>query len=79
MTPLIRRVVRFGNVGVAYRDLAIAERTLTDAGVSSLAIRPVTLTGGRPKGNAGPTARHATFSTIRRADVAAWILGVAEG
>jgi uncharacterized protein YbjT (DUF2867 family) len=39
-----------------------------------LAVRPVTLADGPPNGRAGPVARYTFRSTVRRADVAAWML-----
>lgn len=78
LTAPVRALVEAGNVGVAYRDLEAAEAVLSDPSVPSLAVRPVTLVGGRPRGRAAPVARYGVLSTVRRADVAQWMLDVAE-
>jgi hypothetical protein len=72
-------LIRSGNVGVAYRDLEAAERVVNGAGLDALAVRPVTLTPGAPTGHAGAVSRYGILSTIRRSDVARWMLDAAEG
>jgi uncharacterized protein YbjT (DUF2867 family) len=74
----VRRLIAAGNVGVAYRDLDAMETTLAASTLDWLVVRPVTLTDGPPRGNARPVARYALTSTIRRADVAAWMLAAVE-
>ena len=76
---LVRMMIRAGNVGVAYRDLEAAERMMERDEIDSLAVRPVTLVPGPPTGKAGPVGRYGLRSTIRRSDVAHWMLDVAEG
>ena len=71
----VRWMVSSGNVAVAYRDLAEMERLLSASRLDWLAVRPVTLMDGKPTGRAGPVTRYGLFSIIRRADVAAWMLG----
>ncbi|HEX6048203.1 MAG TPA: NAD(P)H-binding protein [Gemmatimonadaceae bacterium] len=71
----VRWLVSAGNVAVAYRDLAEMERLLSASRLDWLAVRPVTLMDGKPTGRAGPVTRYGLFSIIRRADVAAWMLG----
>jgi hypothetical protein len=39
-----------------------------------LAVRPVTLAGGAARRPAQPVARYTLTSTVRRAEVAAWML-----
>ena len=78
-SPLVRRLIRSGSIGVAYRDLEAAERMIERAEINSLAVRPVTLVPGAPTGNAGPVDRYGLFSTVRRSDVAQWMLDVADG
>ena len=72
---IVRWVVGAGNVGVAYRDLAEMERRLSASALDWLAVRPVTLVNGPPTGLAGNVDRYGLFSSVRRSDVAAWMLG----
>lgn len=76
---MIRLMIGSGSIGATYRDLARAETRLADSGVRSLAVRPVTLTGGTPTGRAEPVSRYGAMSMIRRSDVATWMLDVADG
>jgi uncharacterized protein YbjT (DUF2867 family) len=78
LTWPVRRLVATGNVGVAYRDLAAMEDMLAASGLDWLVVRPVTLSNGLPRGNARVVERYTMVSTIRRADVAAWMLAAAE-
>ncbi|MEE8156029.1 MAG: NAD(P)H-binding protein [Phycisphaerales bacterium] len=78
-SALVRRMIRLGSIGVAYRDLEAAERLIERAEINSLAVRPVTLVNGAPTGNAGPVDRYGLLSTVRRSDVAQWMLDVADG
>jgi uncharacterized protein YbjT (DUF2867 family) len=75
LTTPVRWMVSSGNVGVAYRDLAEMERLLSASRLDWLAVRPVTLVNGVPTARAGRVTRYGLFSIIRRADVAAWMLG----
>ncbi|MEQ8819713.1 MAG: NAD(P)H-binding protein [Sumerlaeia bacterium] len=78
-TPTIQRMIRMGKVGIAYRDLNRAEEVLNAEGIANLSVRPVTLLPGMPKGNAVPAEKYGLFSTIRRSDVAKWMVDVADG
>jgi len=71
----VRWLVGTGNVGVAYRDLAEMERLLSASRLDWLAVRPVTLMDGPPTGRVGKVGKYGLFSIVRRADVAAWMLG----
>ena len=71
----VRRLVAAGNVGVAYRDLAAMEAALAASDAAWIVARPVTLVDGAPTGGARQVARYGLTSIIRRADVAAWMLG----
>jgi uncharacterized protein YbjT (DUF2867 family) len=75
LTTPVRWMVSAGNVGTAYRDLAEMERILASGRLDWLAVRPVTLVDGPPTGRVGKVERYGLFSIIRRADVAAWMLG----
>lgn len=75
----VRRMIDAGHVGTAYRDLARAEHVLEESNVRSLAVRPVTLMNGAPTGRGGPVNRYGLLSTIRRSDVATWMVDVADG
>jgi uncharacterized protein YbjT (DUF2867 family) len=78
LTGPTRWLVRQGQIGVAYRDLAAMERALADSGLDWLASRPVTLIDGAPTGRAREVERYRFTSTVRRSDVAAWILDAVE-
>ena len=75
----VRLMIDAGHVGTAYRDLERAESVLARSPVRSLAVRPVTLTHGPPSGRVGPVRRYGLLSTVRRSDVATWMLDVADG
>ena len=79
LSSLVRTLTRSGNVGVAYQDLESAEEAMPTDDGRWLAVRPVTLVGGAFTGRAGPVERYGLLSTIRRADVAGWMVEVAEG
>ena len=74
----VRWLVGAGNVAVAYRHLAGMEAVLAGSGLDWLVVRPVTLTAGAPTGLARPVRRYTLASTVRRADVAAFMLAAAE-
>ena len=74
----VQRLVDTGNVAVAYRDLARMEAVLAASGLDWCVARPVTLVDGAPTGGARAVSRYGLASTVRRADVAWWMLDVAE-
>jgi uncharacterized protein YbjT (DUF2867 family) len=67
-----------GNIAVAYEDLARMESILRASALDWLAVRPVTLAHGPPTGRARPVARFTMTSSVRRSDVAAWVLDALE-
>lgn len=75
LTTPVRWMVGAGTIGVAYRDLAEMERLLSASLLDWLAVRPVTLMDGPPTGRVGKVEKYGLFSIVRRADVAAWMLG----
>ena len=75
----VRRLVGAGNVGVAYRDLAAAEAALAASDRDWCAVRPVTLADGPPARRARPVARYGITSSVRRSEVATWMVDAAEG
>ena len=75
LTTPVRWMVGAGTIGVAYRDLAEVERLLSASLLDWLAVRPVTLMDGPPTGRVGKVEKYGLFSIVRRADVAAWMLG----
>jgi uncharacterized protein YbjT (DUF2867 family) len=75
----MRWLVTRGNIGVAYKDLERAEAVLRASALDWLAVRPVSLVNGLPTGRARPVARFGIFATVRRSDVAAWMLQALEG
>ena len=75
---LVRKIVRSGNIAGQYRDLAKMEQVLAASSLDWLAVRPVTLKNGKPSGKAHPVTRYRITSTIRRSDVAQWMLKALE-
>ncbi|HEV2149927.1 MAG TPA: NAD(P)H-binding protein, partial [Longimicrobiaceae bacterium] len=74
----VRWLVRQGQIGVAYRDLEAAEQALAGSGLDWLAVRPVTLANGGPADRAREVERYGLASTVRRSDVAAWMVAALE-
>ena len=74
----VRRLVATGNVAVAYRDLERMERVLEESALDWLAVRPVTLADGAPRRAARPVERYGLTSSVRRSEVAAWMLDAVE-
>lgn len=74
----VQRLIGLGNVAVAYRDLAAMEALLPPSGLEWQVVRPVTLVEGSATGAARPVDRYTMLSTIRRADVAHWMMEQAE-
>ncbi len=79
LTRPVKKLIRTGNVAVAYRDLENAERLLAESELNALAVRAVTLLPGKPTGKAGPVHRYGLLSMIRRSDVAQWMIDIADG
>lgn len=78
LTWPVRRLVARGQIAVAYRDLARMEAILGESSLDWLVVRPVTLTDGPPTRRVGPVTRYGLRSTVRRADVAFWMLASLE-
>ncbi len=78
-SALVKLMIGLGNVGVAYQDLEKAEAILDGSPVRSLAVRPVTLVSGSPKRKRGPVDQYRMLSTIRRSEVAQFLLDVVDG
>jgi uncharacterized protein YbjT (DUF2867 family) len=78
LTSPTRWLVRQGQIAVAYCDLATMEQTLAASDLDWLAVRPVTLVNGPPNGGAREVDRYRFTSTVRRSEVAAWMLGAVE-
>lgn len=74
----VRRLITLGNIGQTYEDLEAAEQLMSVSSVQSLAVRPVTLRPGPPAGRAAPVDRYGLLSTVRRADVAEWMIHISE-
>lgn len=55
------------------------ESVLRASTLDWLAVRPVTLTHGPPTGRARPVDRYGITSTVRRSDVASWMLEALSG
>jgi putative NADH-flavin reductase len=78
LTWPVRTLLSLGNVGAAYRDLAEMELSLTRSSADWLTVRPVTLVNGDVSGAAHEVTRFSLRSTIRRADVAQWMIECVE-
>lgn len=79
LTWPVQRLVTTGNVAVAYRDLAGMEARFAASSLDWLAVRPVTLMPGSPRRRARPVDGYGLLSTVRRSEVAAWIVAAARG
>lgn len=73
-SPVIRKLVTLGNIGVAYTDLERAEQQMQASEFNAVAVRPVTLSPGNPTGKASTTDSYHLLSTVRRSDVALWMI-----
>jgi putative NADH-flavin reductase len=75
--PLMNWVMRFlvkrSKIGVAYRDLAVAEDHLATSTLDWTAVRPVTLSPGKPK-RVITVPRFGLTALISREAVALWLL-----
>lgn len=78
VTRLIQKLITSGQIAVAYEDLERMESALLGSGLDWMAVRPVTLRNGPPTGKARLVESYGLFSTIRRSDVAQWILDAVE-
>ena len=79
LTWPVRRLLSLGNVGVAYRDLAQMERLVAASDLDWLLCRPVALVDGPATGHAREVDRFTLATTIRRADVAQWMVDQLDG
>jgi putative NADH-flavin reductase len=78
LTWPVKGLVRAGNIGVAYRDLAEMESTFANSSLDWCVVRPVTLVNGPPRKPARRVERYGLTSRIRRSEVAAWMLAAVE-
>jgi uncharacterized protein YbjT (DUF2867 family) len=78
LTAAPRWLVTRGNIAVAYQDLARMESVLRGSTLDWMVVRPVTLMHGPPTGSARPVARFSMTSSVRRSDVASWMLDALE-
>jgi hypothetical protein len=78
LTWPVKLIVGTGNIGVAYRDLENMERALANSSLDWCVVRPVTLVNGAPRRPARRVERYRLTSTIRRSEVAAWMLEAVE-
>lgn len=74
MNAVLRWMFDHSNIGIAYADLAKMEAVLQSSPLDWTAVRPVTLTNGKPTDRVKVIEHYGLFSKIRRADVAAWML-----
>lgn len=71
---ILRALIRTSTIGYAYRDLERMEERFRASDVDWCLPRPVTLTDGPPTGRVRVVQGFPTTATIRRADVAGWML-----
>jgi hypothetical protein len=76
--PVMRTLIRFSKIGIAYRDLAAMERVLETSGLDWMAVRPVTLTNLSWPPLAVPARRYRLASSIPRAAVTSCMLDAIE-
>ncbi len=69
----MRWLVGHSKIGVAYRDLAVAEAILAASALEWTAVRPVTLTPGRAR-PVREVERFALTATVAREAVARWLV-----
>jgi len=69
----MRWVVGHSQIGVAYRDLAVAEAILAASALDWTAVRPVTLTSGRARA-VREVERYWLTATVARESVARWLV-----
>ena len=74
----MRVMLSCSNVGVAYADLDRTEAMLRDTSLDWQAVRPVTLTNGRHKGDAKVEYAYGALAMIPRRTVAAFMLSQLE-
>jgi hypothetical protein len=75
-----RLLVERTTIGIALGDSNVMEGMLAQSGLEWLVARPVSLLDGPPTGRARERAdRIGSFATIRRADVAAYLLAHVAG
>jgi uncharacterized protein YbjT (DUF2867 family) len=79
LSPTVGWLVRRGRIGGAYRDLEAMEARIARSRLDWTAVRPVTLVDGPLTGRARPVEHYTMFSTVRRSDVAAYLLHLLEG
>jgi putative NADH-flavin reductase len=73
MNWVMRFLVKHSKIGVAYRDLGVAEGVLAGSSLDWTAVRPVTLTSGRAR-TTREVERFGLVATISRESVARWLL-----
>jgi hypothetical protein len=75
---LIRNLIQVGNIGVAYTDLEKASKIMDASTIPSIAVLPVTLRSGKPVKPAEEIPRYTLFSTVRRSEIALWMVQAVE-
>ncbi len=73
-STMIRKMITLGNIGAAYQDLERSEQLLEKSHFKVTTVRPVTLIPGNPTGGAQPSSIYHLLSTVRRSDVALWMV-----
>jgi putative NADH-flavin reductase len=74
MNWVMKVLVRYSNVGVGYRGLAVMEEVYSSSGLDWQAVRPTRLTDGPLTGKVMVTDAFPMAASISRADVAGYML-----
>jgi putative NADH-flavin reductase len=75
----MRWMLRHSTLSEMYADLGRMEDTLRASSLDWVAVRPVTLVNATPSSRTRVLSRYGALSIVGRADVAAWLVGVATG
>ncbi|MDR9365718.1 MAG: NAD(P)H-binding protein [Balneolaceae bacterium] len=76
--PVIKWVISNSNIKKSYQDLAEMESIFARSDLDWMSVRPVTLLNGEPTGRTKQTNHYGLLDTIKRADVATWMLDKVE-
>lgn len=79
LPAVMKWLLEHSTIGAMYADLDVMESVYRSTDLEWTAVRPVTLVDAPPSRRTTVLRRFRTFSVVGRADVAQWLLDVAEG